>query len=666
MHRFRNIFISIVTLSILGASIVALPAKAVVPEGDTGNWMITIDSIIPTDVSAVVQGTLYNGINPAGANISIVTRHITSASATQVQNGSQTHGVTNNAGKFTITIDTLFSGTSYKVNATATAPQGTLATSTVETFTTNQGGDLGSDVQIVYNGQPVATARTLLLKFKATSLGAQTSATIRLKQNGVIKKTNTVASIVPDASGTATFETTFTGLLPANTYDGQIMLGDGSLFGFGPESTVGTNGVPPTQSPIHVYISENDATVTSTTFSITGFVTGDSATATSIKGFASTDGINYGISSPVAYTGAPDTVGSVFTVSFSGLTAGTSYAYKIKDTTTDKDLSPVYYFTTASTSGGVGSTGSDGPGFVLNANYQSAITQTNKCREDKEGEYCMLAPIPFPGIINGKLGLTPDTTGSSGVSNFINGIIQFAIAFAGLLAVIMIIAGGIMYATTEAMSGKAGAKTMITNAIFGLLLALCSYLILKTISPSLVDVKLDIARHEVTVPGEDGFGIQSTTSDFKNAPPIILTKAGGGSPISVSACDPSQMTTITFLGKSVTVQKNLVNSLNRINQKWIAQGSSKYTVVSVGGYNCRSLTGKPNVASIHAYGIALDINPATNQYSSGGKSSSDMPASFIKLFKDEGWGWGGDWAKPNDPMHFSKYGGNEGGNQKYD
>ncbi len=504
MHRFRILIISAtLTLSLFAVGLFALSANAVVPEGDTGNWMVSIDSIVPTDSSAVVHGTVYSGINTAGANISITTRHITSASATQVQNGSQTHGVTDSSGKFSITIDTLIPATSYNVNATATAPQGTLATSTQETFTTNQGGDLGSDVHIIYNGQPVATQNTLTLKFKATGLPSQTSATIQLKRNGTTIKTNTVAQIIPDASGVATFQTTFSGLTTATAYTGQITLGDGSVVGFGPDSTANANGTPPTQSPIHVYISENDAVVTSTTFSITGFVTGDSTTATSIKGFASTDGINYGISSPVAYTGAPDTVGSVFTVSFSGLSAGKSYSYKIKDTTTDKDLSPVYYFTTASSSGGVGSTGIDGTWFDLNANYQSANPQKNGCTETKDGEYCMLAPIPFPGIINGKLGLTPDTTGSSGVSNFINGIIQFAIAFAGLLAVIMIIAGGIMYATTEAMSGKAGAKTMITNAIFGLLLALCSYLILKTISPSLVDVKLDIARHSVTVSSND-------------------------------------------------------------------------------------------------------------------------------------------------------------------
>ena len=51
--------------------------------------------------------------------------------------------------------------------------------------------------------------------------------------------------------------------------------------------------------------------------------------------------------------------------------------------------------------------------------------------------------------------------------------------------------------------------------------------------------------------------------------------------------------------------------------------------------------------SMHSWGIAIDINPATNAYGTQG----DIPAEFVQAFKDVGFSWGGDWKTP-DPMHF--------------
>jgi hypothetical protein len=51
--------------------------------------------------------------------------------------------------------------------------------------------------------------------------------------------------------------------------------------------------------------------------------------------------------------------------------------------------------------------------------------------------------------------------------------------------------------------------------------------------------------------------------------------------------------------------------------------------------------------STHSWGIAIDLNAASNRLGSSG----DMPKDVVKAFRDEGWEWGGDWAFP-DPMHF--------------
>jgi hypothetical protein len=53
--------------------------------------------------------------------------------------------------------------------------------------------------------------------------------------------------------------------------------------------------------------------------------------------------------------------------------------------------------------------------------------------------------------------------------------------------------------------------------------------------------------------------------------------------------------------------------------------------------------------SLHSWGVAIDINAATNKM---GQKSSQVKA-FVQCFKDAGFDWGGDWSGANiDAMHF--------------
>jgi hypothetical protein len=65
-----------------------------------------------------------------------------------------------------------------------------------------------------------------------------------------------------------------------------------------------------------------------------------------------------------------------------------------------------------------------------------------------------------------------------------------AIGIAGVLAVIMIMVGGIEYITADTLGGKAGGKEKINNAIIGLLLAIGAYIILYTVNPNALQFKL--------------------------------------------------------------------------------------------------------------------------------------------------------------------------------
>ncbi len=54
-----------------------------------------------------------------------------------------------------------------------------------------------------------------------------------------------------------------------------------------------------------------------------------------------------------------------------------------------------------------------------------------------------------------------------------------------------------------------------------------------------------------------------------------------------------------------------------------------------------------NPLSMHAFGLAIDVNTPTNQLGSQG----DMDPRVVEIFERWGFVWGGRWSRP-DPMHF--------------
>jgi peptidoglycan LD-endopeptidase CwlK len=79
------------------------------------------------------------------------------------------------------------------------------------------------------------------------------------------------------------------------------------------------------------------------------------------------------------------------------------------------------------------------------------------------------------------------------------------------------------------------------------------------------------------------------------------------------------------------------------------------------GFNFRLVSGSREVSD-HAFGTAVDINPEINPWVKAGtknrnynpsvKGTLDRFSKVVKIFKQEGWKWGGDWKNSKDWQHF--------------
>lgn len=94
--------------------------------------------------------------------------------------------------------------------------------------------------------------------------------------------------------------------------------------------------------------------------------------------------------------------------------------------------------------------------------------------------------------------------------------------------------------------------------------------------------------------------------------------------------------------------KLLVGTVHAVFQEVQNQDLAE-TVQTFGGcYMYRPQRGAGEVISTHAWGIALDLNPGTNQRGTSG----NMDPRLRQIFQAAGFTWGGDFTTVKDPMHF--------------
>jgi hypothetical protein len=92
-------------------------------------------------------------------------------------------------------------------------------------------------------------------------------------------------------------------------------------------------------------------------------------------------------------------------------------------------------------------------------------------------------------------------------------------------------------------------------------------------------------------------------------------------------------------------------------------------------FNCRyAVAPGPRRWSVHAYGLAIDVNPVENPYVEGGRVHPRSGRAYlnrskvrpgmavrggilVRAFAAIGWEWGGRWTGSPDYQHFSKTGG---------
>ena len=167
-----------------------------------------------------------------------------------------------------------------------------------------------------------------------------------------------------------------------------------------------------------------------------------------------------------------------------------------------------------------------------------------------------IVDVNFP-CPSGDIGGVPCIQGVTKDTSFIDYIIklyQFGIAIAGILAVAMIVAGGIYMSATGNIDKKSEGREMIKSAIFGILILFGTYLILNTINPELVTLKTSVP-FKVVVPKKAADEKAQGCSDLKTIKYLHTEE----NPDNNSGC---------FYNKVITKKALKISDTNYYNLSW--------------------------------------------------------------------------------------------------
>lgn len=239
-------------------------------------------------------------------------------------------------------------------------------------------------------------------------------------------------------------------------------------------------------------------------------------------------------------------------------------------------------------------------GFALIGGYvavkETPLAHSADCTETKSSQYCLLEPLPIKDSAGQDFTMYDPATNNA--ASYINIIIKVFISIIGVLGVIMIILGGVQYMSTDAISKKEGGKEMITNSIFGLLLALASWLILNTINPNLTNINIDPPKGTaVTVTNGDGPPTVTTVTNATiNGKTVAVTSRCSSESVQAAAADGVELKDGAQWGSITAIGAD--DAANRKSLKEAGIDVPKGNCATVGQSGCTSAYKISSVANL--------------------------------------------------------------------
>jgi cell wall-associated NlpC family hydrolase len=226
----------------------------------------------------------------------------------------------------------------------------------------------------------------------------------------------------------------------------------------------------------------------------------------------------------------------------------------------------------------------------------------------------------LPDTKGGQL-TTLDVSGTNSLGMYLNLMMNIFIGICAVLAVIMILMGGIEYMSSELISSKEAGKERIRNALLGLLLALGAWTLLNTINPNLLNTSfssLTSVAADAQLGGESSLPYVPIAQSALQSAGLTCPGGGGASALTSTA--------ESFIGHS-----NYSNKARNTMTGSVANVDCSSFVDQV--YTCSGLTPPGNTTA----DIFSTCTPATAATIQTGPSGTTVNGTALKVGDLLGW-----------------------------
>ncbi len=222
------------------------------------------------------------------------------------------------------------------------------------------------------------------------------------------------------------------------------------------------------------------------------------------------------------------------------------------------------------------------------------------------GEYTLLAPLPKVTDCTDEQVAAGNVECKTDIKKYVEGMFQLLLGLASVFTVGSIVYGGFEYITTDNFMGKSDGIKRIQNSLWGLVLVICSWIVLYTINPRLIqDLDLNIEPAVL----EKRFNSGSLTPPSTPGRPMTEDELVASEEVKLEL-ESANIT--VYKGPCAQGQTTLCVNLNGLNQNLIdgaksLKSSCNCNITITGGTEAGHSTG-----SSHNTGNALDMSFESN------------------------------------------------------
>lgn len=226
---------------------------------------------------------------------------------------------------------------------------------------------------------------------------------------------------------------------------------------------------------------------------------------------------------------------------------------------------------------------------VSEVNENTGVNTPVSLTPGKEGPttnttYKLLAPLP---------GFS-ELTSSTNIGDYFNKMIIIIIGLCAVLAVVMLVVGGVQYMGSESIFGKTDAKNQMTKAIFGLLIAIGAYALLNTINPALL--------------GKNGLTVKQVSAEIEEVPLITYEKGDY-----TKDCTEGFVDLLVKYGDgTVGTPRDTINICKSVSTKLASMINAAYRntpALKISGVGSRPITKQESLRAKYCGGTTNIYNP---------------------------------------------------------